>query len=28
VTDLTKQTLPFDFVRNPNIHRCYEIRSR
>ena len=27
VTDLTKQTLPFDFVRNPNIHRCYEIRS-
>ncbi len=27
VIDLSKQTLPFDFVRNPNIHRCYEIRS-
>jgi 23S rRNA (guanine2445-N2)-methyltransferase / 23S rRNA (guanine2069-N7)-methyltransferase len=27
VTDLTKQTLPFDFARNPNIHRCYGITS-
>jgi 23S rRNA (guanine2445-N2)-methyltransferase / 23S rRNA (guanine2069-N7)-methyltransferase len=26
VGDLTKQTLPFDFVRNPHIHRCYEIK--
>lgn len=27
VTDLSRRTLPFDFERNPRIHRCYEIRT-
>jgi 23S rRNA G2069 N7-methylase RlmK/C1962 C5-methylase RlmI len=27
VTDISRQTVPFDFVRNPNIHRCFEIRQ-
>ena len=27
VTDVTAATLPFDFVRNPRIHRCFEIRQ-
>jgi len=27
VTDISAPTLPFDFVRNPRIHRCYEIRA-
>ncbi len=27
VTDISKQTVPFDFGRNPGIHRCFEIRS-
>jgi 23S rRNA (guanine2445-N2)-methyltransferase / 23S rRNA (guanine2069-N7)-methyltransferase len=26
VQDISAQTLPFDFERNPRIHRCYEIR--
>jgi 23S rRNA (guanine2445-N2)-methyltransferase / 23S rRNA (guanine2069-N7)-methyltransferase len=25
VKDISAQTLPFDFERNPRIHRCYEI---
>lgn len=25
VHDISRQTLPFDFVRHPNIHRCFEI---
>ena len=25
VTDVSAATLPFDFARNPRIHRCYEI---
>jgi 23S rRNA (guanine2445-N2)-methyltransferase / 23S rRNA (guanine2069-N7)-methyltransferase len=25
-TDISAQTLPFDFERNPRIHRCFEIR--
>ncbi|NLO27731.1 MAG: bifunctional 23S rRNA (guanine(2069)-N(7))-methyltransferase RlmK/23S rRNA (guanine(2445)-N(2))-methyltransferase RlmL [Actinobacteria bacterium] len=25
VTDITKQTIPPDFARNPRIHRCYRI---
>ncbi len=28
VTDITAATIPFDFSRNPNIHRCWEFRSR
>ena len=24
--DISAQTLPVDFERNPHIHRCYEIR--
>lgn len=28
VTDISKQTLPFDFRRNPRIHYCFEISSR
>lgn len=28
VRDVSRQTLPFDFVRNPRIHHCFEIRSR
>ena len=27
VTDISAQTLPFDFERNPRIHRCFEIRA-
>jgi len=27
VKDISRQTLPFDFVRHPHIHRCFEIRS-
>lgn len=27
VSDVSGQTLPFDFARNPRIHRCYEIRA-
>ena len=28
VNDLSRLTLPFDFARNPRIHRCFEIRRR
>ncbi len=28
VTDISKQTLPFDFERNPHIHHCFEISRR
>jgi len=28
VKDISAQTLPFDFERNPRIHRCYEISAR
>ena len=28
VTDISAATIPFDFQRNPRIHRCYEIRHR
>ncbi len=27
VKDISAQTLPFDFERNPRIHRCYEIKA-
>jgi len=27
VKDISAQTLPFDFERNPRIHRCYEISA-
>jgi len=27
VTDISAQTLPFDFERNPRIHRCFEISA-
>src|ERR1039458_6943530 len=27
VQDISAQTLPFDFARNPRIHRCFEIRA-
>jgi 23S rRNA (guanine2445-N2)-methyltransferase / 23S rRNA (guanine2069-N7)-methyltransferase len=27
VQDLSAATLPFDFARNPRIHRCFEIRA-
>jgi len=26
--DVSAETLPFDFARNPRIHRCFEIRQR
>jgi 23S rRNA (guanine2445-N2)-methyltransferase / 23S rRNA (guanine2069-N7)-methyltransferase len=28
VHDITPATIPFDFARNPRIHRCYELRHR
>jgi 23S rRNA (guanine2445-N2)-methyltransferase / 23S rRNA (guanine2069-N7)-methyltransferase len=28
VRDLTKQTLPKDFARNPRIHSCFELRLK
>lgn len=28
IRDLTKQTLPKDFVRNPRIHSCFELRLK
>ncbi|HEX4388584.1 MAG TPA: bifunctional 23S rRNA (guanine(2069)-N(7))-methyltransferase RlmK/23S rRNA (guanine(2445)-N(2))-methyltransferase RlmL [Steroidobacteraceae bacterium] len=28
VRDVSRETLPEDFARNPRIHRCYEIRKR
>jgi 23S rRNA (guanine2445-N2)-methyltransferase / 23S rRNA (guanine2069-N7)-methyltransferase len=28
VSDVSTQTLPFDFARNPRIHRCFEIQAR
>lgn len=28
VIDITKQTIPPDFTRNPKIHQCWEIRHR
>ncbi|MBK1708390.1 bifunctional 23S rRNA (guanine(2069)-N(7))-methyltransferase RlmK/23S rRNA (guanine(2445)-N(2))-methyltransferase RlmL [Marichromatium gracile] len=28
ITDLTAQTLPHDFARNPRIHNCWQIRRR
>ena len=28
VSDVSPQTLPFDFARNPRIHRCFEIQAR
>jgi 23S rRNA (guanine2445-N2)-methyltransferase / 23S rRNA (guanine2069-N7)-methyltransferase len=27
VRDISAQTLPFDFERNPRIHRCFEISA-
>jgi 23S rRNA (guanine2445-N2)-methyltransferase / 23S rRNA (guanine2069-N7)-methyltransferase len=27
VSDVSAATLPFDFARNPRIHRCFEIRA-
>jgi 23S rRNA (guanine2445-N2)-methyltransferase / 23S rRNA (guanine2069-N7)-methyltransferase len=27
VRDISAQTLPFDFARNPRVHRCFEITS-
>jgi 23S rRNA (guanine2445-N2)-methyltransferase / 23S rRNA (guanine2069-N7)-methyltransferase len=27
VSDVSAATIPFDFARNPRIHRCYEIRA-
>jgi 23S rRNA (guanine2445-N2)-methyltransferase / 23S rRNA (guanine2069-N7)-methyltransferase len=27
VTDISTATLPFDFARNPRIHRCFEISA-
>ena len=27
VSDVSAQTLPFDFARNPRIHRCFEIKA-
>jgi len=28
VRDISPETLPVDFARNPRVHRCYEIRRR
>jgi 23S rRNA (guanine2445-N2)-methyltransferase / 23S rRNA (guanine2069-N7)-methyltransferase len=28
VADVSAQSIPFDFARNPRIHRCFEIRAR
>nr|MBO2489788.1 hypothetical protein [Gammaproteobacteria bacterium] len=28
VRDISAETIPEDFARNPKIHRCYEIRAR
>jgi 23S rRNA (guanine2445-N2)-methyltransferase / 23S rRNA (guanine2069-N7)-methyltransferase len=28
VQDVSAATIPFDFARNPRIHRCFEIRAR
>jgi 23S rRNA G2069 N7-methylase RlmK/C1962 C5-methylase RlmI len=28
VRDISRSTLPFDFARNPRIHRCFEIKAR
>ncbi len=28
IVELTDQTIPFDFQRNPRIHRCWEFRKR
>ena len=28
VTDISRQTVPFDFKRNPRIHYCFEIRGK
>ena len=28
VTDITKQTIPPDFARNPRIHQCYRLTAR
>jgi 23S rRNA (guanine2445-N2)-methyltransferase / 23S rRNA (guanine2069-N7)-methyltransferase len=28
VSDLSAKTLPFDFARNPRVHRCFEITQR
>jgi 23S rRNA (guanine2445-N2)-methyltransferase / 23S rRNA (guanine2069-N7)-methyltransferase len=28
VSDLSSRTVPFDFARNPRIHRCYEVTPR
>lgn len=28
VTDISAATIPFDFQRNPRIHRCFELRQR
>ena len=28
VADISAQTLPFDFARNPRIHRCFQISAR
>jgi 23S rRNA (guanine2445-N2)-methyltransferase / 23S rRNA (guanine2069-N7)-methyltransferase len=28
VRDITPATIPFDFARNPRIHRCYELYRR
>jgi 23S rRNA (guanine2445-N2)-methyltransferase / 23S rRNA (guanine2069-N7)-methyltransferase len=28
VRDISAATVPFDYQRNPRIHRCFEIRHR
>ena len=28
VADISAATIPFDFQRNPRIHRCFELRHR
>ncbi len=28
IRDISAETLPLDFARNPRIHRCYEVRPR
>jgi hypothetical protein len=26
--DISQDTIPFDFNRNPHIHKCWELRKR
>jgi 23S rRNA (guanine2445-N2)-methyltransferase / 23S rRNA (guanine2069-N7)-methyltransferase len=28
IRDISADTLPLDFARNPRVHRCYEVRPR